>query len=204
MNNHMQHLMSITDPDQLHRLETGTYQNLHFYIFWKDLNNKYYAANDRLATDVGLQKGTDVMAYTDHDFWPNTAENSRENDIKVFKDERPHIFFESGNMCDGAKIDAVSHKFPWYSKSGKVLGIQSLSFISITSIDNTTELTQRQIDCLVYLVKGFTIKQIAKELILSPRTVEHYLEAIKLKFNCYTRADLISKSLQLNAIKNRI
>ncbi len=34
------------------------------------------------------------------------------------------------------------------------------------------------------LLNGMTLKQIAKKLNLSPRTVEHHLEYIKIKLEC--------------------
>jgi DNA-binding CsgD family transcriptional regulator len=65
-------------------------------------------------------------------------------------------------------------------------------------------LTDRQIGCLYHLVMGKTIKQTAEALKLSPRTVEHYLEAIKLKLGCRSRSDLISKALSMSVIRERI
>lgn len=37
------------------------------------------------------------------------------------------------------------------------------------------------------------MKLIAKSLSISPRTVEHPLEAAKIKLNCYTRVELFEK-----------
>lgn len=49
-----------------------------------------------------------------------------------------------------------------------------------------------------------TQKEIAKTLKISPRTVEYYLEEIKIKLNCHSRSDLIAKALQMNFIRNRL
>lgn len=54
-------------------------------------------------------------------------------------------------------------------------------------------LSSRQKECLFHLVRGMTIKQVADTLKLSPRTVEHYIEAVKAKLDCNTRFDLIEK-----------
>ncbi len=70
--------------------------------------------------------------------------------------------------------------------------------------NDRNELTERQLDCVYYLVKGMTFKQIGKELNLSPRTVEHYIENIKVKFDCFSRFDLITKALQLPVIKEKL
>ncbi|MDR3478364.1 MAG: LuxR C-terminal-related transcriptional regulator [Gammaproteobacteria bacterium] len=202
MHNQIQELMNISEPSQLCKLEAGNYNNLHFYLFWKDLKSKYIASNNRLAIDVGLTKSSDVIGYYDQDFWPNCAAQAKENDLKVLKNNQHTIFFESGNLKDGRKVDAVSYKTPWLSQSGKIIGIQALSVISIepSFTHETNGLTKRQIDCLYHLVCGMSIKHIAKTLLLSPRTVEHYIETIKQKMQCNSRSELISNALKLPVI----
>lgn len=66
------------------------------------------------------------------------------------------------------------------------------------------ELTDRQTDCLLYLVKGMTIKEIAKELNLAPKTIEHYLTTVKTKLNCHSRSSLITRALTMQTIKERL
>lgn len=52
-------------------------------------------------------------------------------------------------------------------------------------------LTQREADCIYHLCLGFTIRDTAKELLLSPRSVEFYLKRIKEKFNIRYKKDLL-------------
>lgn len=59
-----------------------------------------------------------------------------------------------------------------------------------------THLSSRESECLFYLLRGKTAKQIARLLNLSPKTVEHYIENIKLKFQCQTKSELISKAIE--------
>lgn len=54
-------------------------------------------------------------------------------------------------------------------------------------------LSSRELECLRLLFTGKTAKMIAKALQLSPRTVEHYLENIKAKYEVSSKADLIEK-----------
>ena len=68
----------------------------------------------------------------------------------------------------------------------------------------SANLTNQQIECLYYLVKGKTIRQIGVAMGLSHRTVKHYLEAVKAKLHCKTRAELIDKALQMPLIKNKL
>jgi DNA-binding CsgD family transcriptional regulator len=61
-------------------------------------------------------------------------------------------------------------------------------------------LSRREAQCLFYLIRGKTTKGIANKLNLSRRTVEHYIEAIKNKFNCCNKSDLIEKSIEIGFV----
>ncbi len=50
--------------------------------------------------------------------------------------------------------------------------------------------------CIRLLVAGKTIKLISEHMVLSPKTVEHYLEKIKQKLNVKSKAELIEKIFQ--------
>ena len=50
-------------------------------------------------------------------------------------------------------------------------------------------------DCLFYLLRGKSSKQTAAILKISHRTVEQYLEQLKNKFTCETKADLIELAI---------
>ena len=73
---------------------------------------------------------------------------------------------------------------------------QSISLPFSHMVDGV-QLTKRQADCLFYLTRGMTSKQIAKQLQLSPKTIEHYLINVKAKLDCNNRAELITKGLKL-------
>ncbi len=54
-------------------------------------------------------------------------------------------------------------------------------------------LSNRQTQCLEYLLQGYSTKEIAYKLQLSTRTVEEYLNYMKKKFNCRTIIAVISR-----------
>lgn len=56
-------------------------------------------------------------------------------------------------------------------------------------------LTERQSECLFYLLRGFTVPMIAERLAVSKRTVESHIENIKLKAGCFTKQGLLEKAL---------
>lgn len=62
---------------------------------------------------------------------------------------------------------------------------------------NHEKLTPRQRDCLNLLGRGFSAKEIAKMLNLSPRTVETHLDHLREKFNAKNRAQLLGHLKQI-------
>lgn len=66
-------------------------------------------------------------------------------------------------------------------------------------IDNQHEkynLTEREAECLFYLLRGKSARDIGERLKISPRTVESYIENIKMKFNCKLKSDLIETAIE--------
>jgi DNA-binding CsgD family transcriptional regulator len=120
------------------------------------------------------------------------------------------------------KQSCISYKVPLYNRHGKTIGtfgigyeldslhaeeaiLKEISFLigpaaeaifkqNLFSLrQNKFGLSMRQLECLDLLAKGMTYKQIAANLGLSSRTIEHYIEAIKIKLNCESRHALIAK-----------
>ena len=73
-------------------------------------------------------------------------------------------------------------------------------FLKKMGVDIFNPLTAREYDVIKYLLKGYSASQIADELFLSTRTVEHYLERIKDKLGCISKTDLIQNAILLESI----
>ena len=56
-------------------------------------------------------------------------------------------------------------------------------------------LSIRESQCLKLTLQGKIAKQISKELGLSQRTIERYIETLKSKLYCRTKTDLVIKAL---------
>ena len=61
-------------------------------------------------------------------------------------------------------------------------------------------LTQRQLEVLKYLILGYTAKKIAISLDISYRTVENYIEILKLKLQCNSKGEMIEKVILQNLV----
>jgi DNA-binding CsgD family transcriptional regulator len=71
--------------------------------------------------------------------------------------------------------------------------IQQSFIIDFQGIDS--KLSPRQSECLFLLLRGKSSKQIGKALDISHRTVETHINNIKDQFNCYTKSELIERSI---------
>lgn len=69
------------------------------------------------------------------------------------------------------------------------------------SYDKNLQLTPRETECLFLLIRGKSAKEIARFLKISPRTVEVYIENIKLKMNISSRSQIVDKALELGMLE---
>lgn len=87
------------------------------------------------------------------------------------------------------------------------LNDKKFTYLIEDSIDEQYCLSNRQLECLFFLIRGKSDKEIAKILHLSPRTVESYINEIKLKMNCLTRSQATEKAINegmLNVLPDSI
>lgn len=71
--------------------------------------------------------------------------------------------------------------------------VEFLKQMGVISSEEEIHLTSREVDCIKLLLQGYTANQIANTLGLSKRTIEHYLEGVKLKSNCDSKLELFEK-----------
>ncbi len=65
---------------------------------------------------------------------------------------------------------------------------------SIANATNTTlSLSPRQLDCALLMTEGYTAKEIGRALSLSSRTVEEYIDNLKIKFKAKNRLHLVKR-----------
>ncbi len=121
------------------------------------------------------------------------------NSKQVMEQGQTMIFDEQTVNGENIIYKFISVKCPVYDNNKKVIGVSGIglntSFIlpesRHTNIDNS--ITTKQSECLQYLIQGKTAKEIAKILQISPRTIEHRIEALKIKFSCNKISELVYK-----------
>lgn len=71
--------------------------------------------------------------------------------------------------------------------------LDKLELVQKTYLDKAYKLSKVEKDCLYYYFNGFSAKESALAMSLSPRTIETYLGQIKEKFGCTTKYELRKK-----------
>ena len=101
--------------------------------------------------------------------------------------------------CCNETSDKISHDklFSMYHEFYDDAKIATKMFICHIGLNKylITEkeiLTNRELDCLIMLSKGKTAKETARELNISPRTVETHLENIKIKFDARNKTEMLA------------
>ncbi|MFA6301505.1 MAG: LuxR C-terminal-related transcriptional regulator [Legionella sp.] len=153
----------------------------------------------------------------------NSAQDLLDNCNSVLKQESVKIFDEFNMRHDGRVLQFLSIKFPCYDSLHQLQGILGISIVlgehplaeAITKLTDlgllpknaspqnqaiklnlgSVNLTARELECLEYTVKGFTAKEIAIKISISPRTVEEYLNQVKFKMGTSTKQLMIQKVL---------
>jgi DNA-binding CsgD family transcriptional regulator len=190
-------------------------QNIAVSVYMKDKDGRYLDINQEFVDSTGLNSTNDIVGKTDLQL-PWASDGSvlmQQNDLQTISDGASKVFHEYADCVYGKNQLYISYKTPLKSHTGKIIGVFGVSAHQKADIESNHsilldifgfkqfKLTKRQKDCLHYLVRGMTVKQIAQQLQLSPRTVGHYLEHIKNKLKCSTRAELITLALQHNLWK---
>jgi len=160
----------------------------------KDKKGFYITMNQDFLDVSVIESASDVIGYTDEAMpWAYNAHTLMQNDARVIKTEVIQTYMER-SIYQGKPHYFRSTKSPLIGRMGKIIGVQC---ISIPVSDRCLiPLTKQQTACLKELARGFTHKQIALSLGLAQKTVEHYLDAVKIKLDCKTRSELISQAIE--------
>ncbi len=171
--------------------------------FCKDKNFNYFNVNKAHLNFTGCDLN-EVMEHSDYDLpWEKYANTYRDIDKQVLNG-RSFAVLESIITKKNAEITIVTRKNAITNLAGVVTGILGLittvsdkKIIQSTKLLNRADkeltaqtsltpgkynLSKREQECLFYVLREKTAKQIAKILGLSFRTVEFYIENIKNKY----------------------
>lgn len=177
------------------------------HIYWNDPNNMILGCNDEQITSMNLGSQDKVIGRKLPDLFDNVTKVLH-NNTTILKTGRSQILREEAIYPDGITKDTfLSYKEPIFDKKLIPIGIVGWSF-NINS-DNTfflkhlhhvnqalqldVKLTWRETECIHYLTRGKTAKEIAYIINTSPKTVEYYIANAKYKLDCFSTSQLLEK-----------
>lgn len=199
-------IINLENLEKWVNLNCDSLDKLPCFIMMKDRKGLYLNLNDKMAHFVGL-KTDDMVGLSDKDLcWEKHSSIYTENDRLVINTAKTHYFIEPINDYNYIHMVCSTIKAPLRNKFKKIRGMIGISILhqndmfglSVLSSDKNLQadllkLSKRQKECLFYLGKGMSIKQIGSKLKISPRTVEDYISIIKGKLGCHTTAQLIER-----------
>lgn len=171
------------------------YENTpHHHLYCINRQQRIISCNLQQAISCGFTCENAVIGKHLDDLCGKNAIIYMTNNENIFQSGAPSLFIEPTFTADNVTYN--SYKIPMRNHKGKVIGVMGMSTPMINNLDthkNTNNLTIQQKKCLDLLLQGYSLKQIAAEMNLTYKTVEHYLAKIRAKFQCKTTRELILK-----------
>lgn len=190
--------------------------SLNLYIWAKDKNFRYLYCNENYARAAGLDSPGEIIGKSDDQMpWRKQADFFREGDQDVF-DGKIRVNVPEVEIMVDKVADILVTESKLLDKSDRFIGIVG-SYIDITGnrlekkeghFDANTEryylgdtfnnayLTWREVEVFKKTLLGYSARQTAEVLKLSPKTIESHIDNIKLKLQASTKGDIIATAIQ--------
>jgi len=201
--------------DRIHHIIEGYYGELNHFVFAKDRNGKFLFCNENFARASGLDSPNQLIGKTDDDAcWRDQADFFREGDGRVMAGGVMLNVYEIQTQPD--KIaDIIVTKNKLYNRSNKCIGIVG-TFLDITGYQLIQKsgyfvedkkrfylggkfaneyFTKREVDVFRLILLGYTTTRIAGSLGIKPKTVDYFIEKIRLKLQCSSKAEIIAAAI---------
>jgi PAS domain S-box-containing protein len=148
--------------------------------------------NDRFAADFGYTPG-ELIGHCTSMLYPSRAEYERIGDRGL------KLMETSGEYRDERLMKRRDGLLQWFRVHGRALdrtrpfGCSAWVFEPLTSGADASQLTPREREVLAAISRGLTAKQCAKELGISPRTVEKFRTRLLERFGAHNAAELVGR-----------
>lgn len=192
-------------------------KHLNILIWAKDKNYKYLFCNEHFAAAAGLDSPGQIVGKSDIQLpWRRFAEYYQADDYGVLQgNTRVNVPVVTDTVTDIKEVLVTESKL--VSNSNQCIGVVG-SCVDITGkqlvkktgyydlikkryyIDDeglgNLYLSAREITVFKHILLGFTAKQIGEKIKISPKTVESYIETIRLKLQAKNKGEIIATAIQ--------
>ena len=100
-----------------------------------------------------------------------------------------------GNVLDVSNVNFFKYGAMLSREDQKIAPLHKVTSYVLSGAHSPLPLTDRQQECVFFLIRGKTAKEIANILMLSVRTVESYIEAIKYRLGCTHKSQIVEKAI---------
>ena len=170
-------------------------------LFIKDNQGKYCFCNDSFATTLGLSKNR-ILGSTAFELFPVAhADLYTRSDRELFGQSEKKQEYSGPIAANGSHEGvAVFKKNVIFSHHGRPIGFVGTFELVASKIVGTENqaldgLTRKESDILMLLVKGYSNKKIAFELMISQHTVASHMKSIYAKLNVHSKTEAVYKAL---------
>lgn len=212
-------MLCSSELDNPASLSLSALMNLPCLVFLNNMDSYLMLLNEEVAALHNVESPVQGIGGSLFDICPRhvahqlitTQQHVMKTQTLSIQDQTLHI------QKNDQILEIVTLYLPWYQEDQQVCGVLGiclfvgqhptgyilsvlqkaalLNYIpeTVYSEMHHPPLTPQEKRCLQSLLSGQSTKAIAKQLQLSPRTVDHYLEKIRLKYKAHSRVELIAK-----------
>lgn len=170
-------------------------------LFIKDHEGKYCFCNDNFANTLGLKKNK-ILGATAFDLFPIAhAELYTASDRELFANAVKKQEYSGPIAMHGTNEEvALFKKNVIFSHQGRPIGfVGTFELTPAKSVEaegpELDGLTKKESDILMLLVKGYSNKKIAFELLISPHTVASHMKSIYAKLHVHSKTEAVYQAL---------
>lgn len=207
------------------KVSLSTLLDITAAIYFEDFDHQTIICNEITAEECGFISLKDCIGAPWYvPFEQKSVFKTLQNDRNVVKHESLKFLEEAGVRNDGTLIRTLSVRMPWYNNNNTLIGLFGCSILlgkhSVSGVlsqlhnmgllaytpniaipekevNHFQYLTEREKQCLEFMLDGKSAKEIARCIGISHRTVEQYTSEIKEKFGYKTKYELISNILSM-------
>jgi DNA-binding CsgD family transcriptional regulator len=192
-------------------------KHLNIYIWAKDKNYKYIFCNEYFAEAAGLDSSEQIVGKSDIQLpWRKFAEHYQVGDYGVLQGNArinvPEVtdtvtnikevlvtesqLLNKNNQCIGVVgscVDITGKQL--VKKIGYYDANKKRYYFNDEGLGNLY-LSAREITVFKHILLGYTARQIGEKIKISPKTVESYIETIRLKLQAKNKGEIIATAIQ--------
>lgn len=186
-------------------------------VSYKTLNHKILYCNSEFLRYTGFRRVKDIEGLDDTQLvWSDFSRFYLKQERDAFNG-KTYTALQPGRDKEGHCFLFFNQKLPWKNEQGDLIGLvcQAIEIMDVDfarhfnqlahldgfeglyrlAAESEINISPRENDCLFFLLRGKTAKEIARFLNISHRTVEAHISHLKTKFQCKNKSELIAKAL---------